>query len=197
MWQYNYDYYDLAPDELMHYGKLGMKWGVIHNPAKAYAKAVNKRNSLNSKSDKNRIAYEKAKIKANTGVSAKYKKYQAKADKMHYKSSKALDKMYKHANPLIRTSISDDLYQRSRRKADKYQAKFMKSQRKANKYKSTYENRAAKAGAAESKYLRSKHKAEKWQEAIDKSFRNVDVNSLPIQYTSAGKAYIEKLKNAE
>ena len=22
MWQYNYDYYDLAPDELMHYGKL-------------------------------------------------------------------------------------------------------------------------------------------------------------------------------
>lgn len=194
MWQYNYDYYDLASDELMHYGKLGMKWGVIHNPAKAYAKAINKRDSLNSKSDKNRIAYEKAKIKANNGASAKYKKYQAKADKMHYKSSKALDKMYKHANPLIRTSISDDLYQRSRRKADKYQAKFMKSQRKADKYKSTYENRAAKAGAAESKYLRSKHKAEKWQEAIDKSFRNVDVNSLPIQYTSAGKAYIEKLK---
>lgn len=190
MWQYE----TLNPDELMHYGVIGMKWGVIHNPANAYAKAINKRNSLNSKSDKNRIVYEKAKIKANNGASAKYKKYQAKADKMHYKSSKALDKMYKHANPLIRTSISDDLYQRSRRKADKYQAKFMKSQRKADKYKSAYENRAAKAGAAESKYLRSKHKAEKWQEAIDKSFRNVDVNSLPIQYTSAGKAYIEKLK---
>ena len=62
MWQYNYDYYDLAPDELMHYGKLGMKWGVIHNPAKAYAKAINKRNSLNSKLNKNRIAYEKALI---------------------------------------------------------------------------------------------------------------------------------------
>lgn len=77
MWQYNYDYYDMAPDELMHYGKLGMKWGVIHNPAKAYAKAINKRDSLNSKSDKNRIAYEKAKIKANNGASAKYKKYQA------------------------------------------------------------------------------------------------------------------------
>ena len=72
----------------------------------------------------------------------------------------------------------------------------MKSQRKADKYKYAYENRAAKAGVAESKYLRSKHKAEKWQETIDKSFRNVDVNSLPIQYTSAGKAYIEKLKNA-
>lgn len=27
MWQYNYDYHDMAQDELMHYGKLGMKWG--------------------------------------------------------------------------------------------------------------------------------------------------------------------------
>lgn len=28
MWQYNYDYYDLASDELMHYGVPGMKWGI-------------------------------------------------------------------------------------------------------------------------------------------------------------------------
>lgn len=27
MWQYNYDYYDLAPDELKHHGVVGMKWG--------------------------------------------------------------------------------------------------------------------------------------------------------------------------
>lgn len=27
MWQYNYDYYDLAPDELKHHGVLGMRWG--------------------------------------------------------------------------------------------------------------------------------------------------------------------------
>lgn len=74
MWQYE----TLNPDELMHYGVIGMKWGVIHNPANAYAKAINKRNSLNSKSDKNRIAYEKAKIKANNGASAKYKNIRLK-----------------------------------------------------------------------------------------------------------------------
>ena len=37
---------------LVHYGVLGMKWGVRHNPKGAYSKATKKFNKLASKSDK-------------------------------------------------------------------------------------------------------------------------------------------------
>ena len=37
---------------LAHYGVLGMKWGVRHNPQRAYEKATKKFNKLANKSDK-------------------------------------------------------------------------------------------------------------------------------------------------
>lgn len=50
-------------DELMHYGVKGMRWGVKHNPEKAFTKA-----------------------------NAKYEKYQAKVDKLKTRSDKATAK---------------------------------------------------------------------------------------------------------
>ena len=61
---------NLRNDELMHYGVMGMKWGVHRGQsAKAYAKASNKLNKM----------------------SGKINKYQAKATKKMYKADK---KMY-------------------------------------------------------------------------------------------------------
>ena len=49
MWQYE----TLNPDELMHYGKLGMKWGVRHGHSdKVYAKASRKLEKLDNKVQK-------------------------------------------------------------------------------------------------------------------------------------------------
>ena len=51
-----FDYYD-KDDHLAHYGVPGMRWGVRHDPQKAYTRASKKFNRLVNKSDK---AYEKS-----------------------------------------------------------------------------------------------------------------------------------------
>lgn len=75
-------------NELLHYGVVGMKWGVRKDPYKAYSKAVNKRNKLTQKAEKAKTEYTKAIIKSNSGVSSKYKKLQLKADKYQLKAEK-------------------------------------------------------------------------------------------------------------
>lgn len=85
-----------------------MKWGVRHNPEKAFTKA-----------------------------NAKYERYQAKINKLKTKSDKATAKKYKRANPLIRTEISDARYRNASRKADKATAKYLKAKRKAEKWVET------------------------------------------------------------
>lgn len=124
---------------LCHYGVKGMKWGIKHNPEKAFTKA-----------------------------NAKYEKYQVKINKLKTKSDKATAKKYKRANPLIRTEISDARYRNASRKADK----------------------------ATAKYLKAKRKAEKWVEAMDKTFENYDVKALSLNKVNSGKNSLNKwLKN--
>lgn len=171
----------MEQNELMHYGVLGMKWGVHKgNVAQAYSKASTKRKKLDNRVVQAKKAYDKSTIKANTGAAAKYKKLQIKVDAMQAKADKKKYGMFSNSQ-----------------KAAELQVKADRAQYKANKYKSKYEQRQANQGAANAKYLKAQHKAEKWRNAMDKTFEGYDVNNLPTKKVESGKKEIEKLLAAE
>lgn len=60
-------------------------------------------------------------------------KAQKKLAKLDNKVDKYQRKAYKHANPIIRTSISDGLYKGATRKRDKYTARAIKWYKKSKK----------------------------------------------------------------
>lgn len=99
------------------------------------------------------------------GVRRNPEKAFVKANKLKTKSDKATAKKYKRANPLIRTEISDARYRNAARKADK----------------------------ATSKYLKAQRKAEKWVEAMNKTFENYDMKALSSNKVNSGKDFIKRM----
>lgn len=165
-----------SKEDIEHYGVLGMKWGVRHNTAKAYSKASAKKTQLENKVAKTRNEYLKKSAKANSGVSVKYHKKKAKADKLQFKADKKKYGLFSNAN-----------------KAAKLQAKADVALYKANKYKYKYEKRKAAESKASGKYARAQRKAERWVRAMDHTFANYDVSKLTSQQTSKGEAVAKKM----
>lgn len=165
-----------SKEDIEHYGVLGMKWGVRHNTAKAYSKASAKKTRLENKVAKTRNEYLKKSAKANSGVSVKYHKKKAKADKLQFKADKKKYGLFSNAY-----------------KAARLQAKADVALYKANKYKYKYEKRKAAESKASGKYARAQRKAERWVRAMDRTFVNYDVSKLTSQQTSKGEEVAKKM----
>lgn len=155
---------------LQHYGVLGMKWGARRNAAQAYGKAVSKRNKLNAKVASAYATAQKRKTKTEGINSARYRKLREKQAKYQLKADRNRYGFFG-----------------SKKKADKYQFKADQLGYKADKV-------SRKTDKAEYKYQKAKIKAEKWQRAMDKTFANVNVNSIANSSTAAnGKKKVNAL----
>lgn len=91
----------IEENELMHYGVLGMKWGVKHSPSRAFTKSVKKAQRLHTKIEKRDKKLLKATMKRDkvekrySGIGFASREDLAKATSKHYRASKKLLKAKK------------------------------------------------------------------------------------------------------
>lgn len=155
-------------DELYHYGKLGMKWGVRHDQDKAWIKA-------GLKLRKRKKKYDKAMLKQ-----------RAKYDKVINKTNKKLEKSLKEYERVLTSFKKEDDH-------NKVTKIYLENRNLVNQLKDLYKQREAPQGKAFKAY----RKFEEWNEDMRKAFIKTKYSKhFSYKPEELEKAYKTKLKSS-
>lgn len=178
----------LDQSELMHYGVLGMKWGIRKDPDKAYAKSIKKLRRLDSAHAKAAARVEKMQKKGYEAKSAKLAnkaaKLSSKSAKLSYKAAKLerkSDKAYDKAMRSWTVKGHDKAMAKSQKLATKSEQASYKADRlisKSKKLEVKSRNFVYKMANADYKNKKLQAKGEQWVARMNKEFSGKTLSSV-------------------
>lgn len=193
----------MSDNYLIHYGVLGMKWGIRKgNYSTTFVKASKKADKLKNKADSKTTEYNNYVAKNSVKLAkskAKMNKQQSKSNKLGFKYSnmntQAVTKKWynDNGNPYLTEQANNNQknrYEKLAVKTNNALSKNNKKLEKTSKKVAKLETGLAKKQAAS---IKANKRSEKWLNSMSKAFSQVSINDISSEARDYGKKYIDML----